>query len=529
MELGAVLVTALLLGATPTRAESGDGHQSNQGTRLHGTVDKRFERLGIPLASAWHKDFPGLSVTADAGQLKGAWSGGAVEGERLNGLRFSAAVEGKLVTFTVVRGVAHVNVYTGGLSRTVWQYEVQWQSSAGQGNLCPDKAPALVLPGRWDANVYVYTDPDFFSFACMPVKDGGVVFKGGVAAKCVDWGYPPWVPEVQMPGSEEKSPARTLIEATRYHVACTAMASADYCGEAISNTIDGTEIVMFNDRNVRTQLLPGDSSTRYVSAGPFGTTQDFLFESAWTVIPQLANGGVGDFPAMRAKAACLSKKRWSTLPLGGSCTGELPDPRQDKPAPFCDDIPVERLRDDGAVLFSYSRYIDAGLYRFRHQSFPNQTLTTASIVIDPQTGKYRPRVQGAGEYELDYRGDDASAFEGLILTKPVPAFPGMQSTLPLWRYYLEDEEGHRRFVMLRDDMKPPEGYQLDKDNDSGGLEGYVYVAPQPPGNKPTRVLRQWEAAPGEYAASSEELTPWGYGITDTMGYLPMLSDYAQLP
>jgi hypothetical protein len=104
----------------------------------------------------------------------------------------------------------------------------------------------------------------------------------------------------------------------------------------------------------------------------------------------------------------------------------------------------------------------------------------------------------------------------------------MKFTLPRWRYRLGTDE-NSRFVTVLEGMQVPAGYVLDKENDSGGLEGYVYVAPQPPSTQPTRVLRQWEAAPGDYATSSGELSPWGYSITGTLGYLPMLSDYAQLP
>ncbi len=52
-------------------------------------------------------------------------------------------------------------------------------------------------------------------------------------AKCVRWGYKPW---------------KTLeaISLRDYHQACTRMARADYCGNGISHTKDGTIIDLYD-------------------------------------------------------------------------------------------------------------------------------------------------------------------------------------------------------------------------------------------------------------------------------------------
>jgi hypothetical protein len=509
-----------------TRAEA-DGYQGNQGTRLHGTEQDLFERVGIPLDSARHQDFPfaALSVRIEAGQLKARWSGGVLEGNQLTGVEFSATVNGQPVTFSVLRAEPHVNVYTQRESDTVWQYQVGWASPTDQGRLCPDGASALVLPGHWESNVFVYIGSNSFSFACMPVDDGGKVRNGGVAAKCVDWGYAPWVSEELMPGSEDKSPAQSREEAVRYHVACTAMASADYCGEARANTLQGTEILMFNDTNLMTQVKEGDpNQIPYVAGGPFGTTENFFFESAWTTIPYVfPKDAGGDKAGLRAKASCLTKKRWTTLPLGGSCMGELPDPRLDNADRYCEDVSAEELVDKkGAVLFSYSRFVDAGLYRFRHQSNPEWTLTTASVNVT-QTGEYLPEVEEGLHYKLD-----SNPFEGTILTRHVPDdFPGMKFTARLLRYRSGTGQA-ARFVTLVEGpmMSVPQGYQLD-DGGDGGVEGYVYTAP-PPSNTPFPKLDQWKDAQGHYTATTRNLMQQGYSIDSFLGYLPTLSDYAQM-
>ena len=60
-----------------------------------------------------------------------------------------------------------------------------------------------------------------------------VACTSGVLAKCVRWGYKPWkkVGEISL---------------RDYHQACTRMARADYCGNGISHTEDGTVIDVYD-------------------------------------------------------------------------------------------------------------------------------------------------------------------------------------------------------------------------------------------------------------------------------------------
>ncbi|AKJ06170.1 Hypothetical protein AA314_07796 [Archangium gephyra] len=511
--MGVVLCTAFVLLATSAQAANG-GYQSQQGTHLRGTVAELLEQVPLQLSSARFKGLPVSPAWIDQGQLLGQWQTEFLSGEKLIGVGFSGMYNGEKVALQIVDARPHVNVYTGLKSATLWEYQVVWESpTAGKGELCPGSAPALVLPGRWGAGV-LYEDRDAFFFACLPHKaetESGLD-KGGVTAKCVEWGYTPWVNPEPMPDGSP-SPATTSDEAKRYHASCATMASADYCGEGRPNTVNGTPLVMFNAKNVVTQLV---GTTPYVASGPFGSGADFFFETAWAASQVKDTQGYG----WRAKALCLTKKRWSTLPLNGTCLNptNLPDPRTQRQAPFCESLSASQLLSQGAMLFSYSSYIDAGLYRFKHK-VTGELLTTASLNISPSGAfVYVPKVPNGNDYVLDTTGV-SSVYEGPILSPSVPAtFPGLADARPLWRY----TDGLGRYVTLVEGTGVPAGFVPDGAN---ALEGYVYVGKALSGPP---ELHLWERS-GSYATSTGPLGTLSYHDVALMGFLPSLSDYDQLP
>lgn len=508
---GAVFSAVFVLCAASAHAGWDEGYESQQGTRVRGTETDSLERIDLRLSAAnlGGADFQQLWI--DHGELKGTWDYMPVGGEDLVGTLFTAMDGADKVVLRIVGARRHVNVFTRLDSSTVWEYDVEWESSAGGGALCPGRASALALPGRWGGGVYV-PGRDSFSFACLPFESetGVGLIRGGVAAKCAEWGYTPWITEDAM-ADGSKSPAQTVTLAERYHTACVAMASADYCGEGKTNTVNGTPIIMFNADNVNTEVNPADPMlTPYVAAGPFGADGEYFFEAAWKTIPVLDRtlGGEG----WRAKAFCLSKKRWSTLPINGTClTTSMPDPRLGR-GEFCESISVDKLMSQDSVLFSYSTYIDAGLYRFRNK-YTGEHLTTASLSIDPkQTFTYIPNVANADAFELDTSGV-GSVFEGPILSRNVPAsFSGLALTSRLLRY----TDGAGRYVTLVEGSAVPAGYYLEE------LEGYVY-AKTPPMSVPE--LHFWQRK-DSYVTTTGNLGPQGYYDLGWTGYLPALSDYA---
>lgn len=104
--------------------------------------------------------------------------------------------------------------------------------------LCLDSAGLPVksypLAGRWDESQGTPTggdhidDPTQFTFACQ----------GYVLAKCTEIGYKPWasVTECNSTGACQAVPLSYI------HEACTRMLRADYCGDGMATTRDGTLI-----------------------------------------------------------------------------------------------------------------------------------------------------------------------------------------------------------------------------------------------------------------------------------------------
>ncbi len=112
-------------------------------------------------------------------------------------------------------------------AQEIYLYTVLHQGNNGQWhNLClPDVkgvAKALPLAGRWN-HTGAHIDDDNITFACT----------NGALAKCVRWGYKPW----------KTIQGESLRD---YHQACTRLVRADYCGDGISHTQEGTSIDVYD-------------------------------------------------------------------------------------------------------------------------------------------------------------------------------------------------------------------------------------------------------------------------------------------
>jgi hypothetical protein len=117
--------------------------------------------------------------------------------------------------------------------------------------------------GSWDARGGFHDDPGLVTFACT----------NGAIAKCIRFGYKPWKAIAEGSGA-----GRSLLE---HHLACVRMVRADYCGDGVSWTRDGTMIDLWDEVGVQRRDA--------VPAAPE------VFEAAWTP----------------AGAAYLAVPRWS--------------------------------------------------------------------------------------------------------------------------------------------------------------------------------------------------------------------------
>jgi hypothetical protein len=119
-------------------------------------------------------------------------------------------------------------------NRDTWLYHIEYSSAASPDdwrNVCSrgDGNPAmgLFVDGRWNDDGS--WQPGGYTFACT----------SGVISKCArNWGYKPW--------KRLLSPGGYPVDMRPLHQACTRAARADYCGDGISHTREGTMIDMFD-------------------------------------------------------------------------------------------------------------------------------------------------------------------------------------------------------------------------------------------------------------------------------------------
>jgi len=412
----------------------GDPYISQQGTLLLGFNGSDVRTFTLPPAFAHPR------VLADGQLVADGAAGPDFTGASLVG----TATDGTVISMRIAE------VHKPDLDGR-WHYALEDWSAADQSwhPACADPprvipappgAPpplAIALPGAWTSAGFYVADAGKFSFSCAT----------GVAAKCVSWGYPPgWVP----PGQTETGHASTATGSDVLQ-ACTRLARADYCGGGISNTLDGTPIHVHD-----------------VFGGPLRPEQPvagFVFEAAWPGVASLRDRANQVRPAL-----CLSKQRWSTLPLGGACPLAVPDPRQNDKARFCDEMTAVELEAKGALVESDSSYLDAGLYRWT-QNGNTATFTTAALVPDRPS---KPPVWLVAPSGVPVPQQTAR-FEGAIFNRALPAAMPLDDLVALHSYGCGDD-----LVTTTADLSASCKTIV-------GLEGYLY-APHTAGRSP---LRRW--------------------------------------
>ena len=163
--------------------------------------------------------------------------------------------------------------------RDIGDSALAWYVLTYEGeNICGGETRGMFLPGLWDdSGARVAADQ-------VPEGTAPVTFSctTGFMAKCVSWGYKTWA----------------SVEQADLHQACTRMAPADYCGDGVPHTENGTSIDIVDAVGIQQQASkPGEMS----------------FEAAW--------GPDG--------AVCVNQTRYADTvieqgPLQPSCWSELP-------------------------------------------------------------------------------------------------------------------------------------------------------------------------------------------------------------
>ena len=222
------------------------------------------------------------------------------------------------------------------------------------------------------------------------------------------------------------------------------------------NTLDGTPIQIDN-------VYDGLTSH-----------EGMAFEAAWNGKAIADGSGPVNIPV-----ACLSKRRWSTLPLGGNCPLQLPDPRVDRKSKFCEDMDMEAK---GALLYSSSSYRDSGLYTYTEPA-SQLRLTTASLVPQAQgllpVWTLSPPPAGV---PFPVAGQPVQ-FEATIFAAALPVTIPDTELVKLYSYHCQDD-----LITTTSELADPSCAKI-------AVEGYVY--PRNAADRPARP-----AAPACPSASS---------------------------
>ena len=208
-----------------------------------------------------------------------------LRGTALVGAHLYAQAQSTLQTIAVEYRIADIEpesaAYDPTSSGATYLYQLeQWVADDGTWNAaCPvdpdGRQAAIPLTATWDAQGDRVESSALFTFGCTT----------GVLAKCYRWGYRPWL--------------EGYGDMVSMHWACTRAARADYCGNGVSHTQDGTWI------NIWDRLPPPGPIQTKADAPP-----DFIFEAGWNT------GG----------AVCLSHLRWlapDALAIAAQCPTRL--------------------------------------------------------------------------------------------------------------------------------------------------------------------------------------------------------------
>jgi hypothetical protein len=144
----------------------------------------------------------------------------------------------------------------------VWIYDIDLKDGGGGWtSLCVDgegdATEAILLNDLWNAGTGDRLDhePTALTYAC----------RGSALAKCVEWGYRPWA----------QAEGASLRE---FHQACTRMVRADYCGDGVAHTVNGTPIHVLDEIGVQDV----DPSVSYVVEAEWGVDGATCLNSANT-------------------------------------------------------------------------------------------------------------------------------------------------------------------------------------------------------------------------------------------------------
>ena len=288
-----------------------------QGINMQGINMQGMAMQGFSVDGATLSGDPLTSVRLDRGELVAAHGGATLRGTSLVGAHLFAQVRNLGVTPPVT---ARVEYRITAIAPESAQYDPthtgntflytleQWVADTSTWqSACPadadGKTVAIPLTATWDEHGDRMETSSLFTFGCTT----------GVIAKCYRWGYRPWV--------------TGYGDLAAVHWTCTRLARADYCGDGVPHTFDGTEINVWD-------LLPAPGPIQqHGDKSPAG----MHFEAGWNT----------------SGAVCLSHERWKDAgPNPSLCPGQqLPT----HPKGTCNSVADVLTMDPQVLLFTESR------------------------------------------------------------------------------------------------------------------------------------------------------------------------------
>jgi hypothetical protein len=260
-----------------------------QGVNLQGVNLQGMSLQGIRQGGATLAGDPLDNVRIERGEVVAEQGGVTLRSTALVGAHFHAAAQDLDVSppatadveYRVTAIAPELGQYDPTATGNTYLYTLeQWTpDTASWQSACPadtdGRRVAIPLAAIWDEHGDRIESSSLFTFGCTT----------GVIAKCYRWGYRPWV--------------TGYGDLTAMHWTCTRLARADYCGNGVPHTRDGTSINVWD-----TLPAPGPIQARAGLLPSLG----MIFEAGWNT------GG----------AVCLSRARWLLDP-GGLLAALCPD------------------------------------------------------------------------------------------------------------------------------------------------------------------------------------------------------------
>ena len=229
---------------------------------------------GFELGGATQSGSSLANVRVDKGEVVADRDGVTLHGTALVGAHFFAQVASAdvppvlaEVEYRITAVTTENTAYDPTHSGSTYLYSLDqyvadtgsWQAACGAD--ADGRHVAIPLAATWNTHGDRVESSALFTFACTT----------GVIAKCYRWGYRPWL--------------TGYGDLAAMHWTCTRLARADYCGNGVPHTHDGTWINVWD-----TLPAPGPIQRHGGLLPPLGMT----FEAGWNT------GG----------AVCLSRARW---------------------------------------------------------------------------------------------------------------------------------------------------------------------------------------------------------------------------